>query len=147
VYFQRIDRGEMSRRESPNMPHKRSRISNEGGMGTPYLNETSRTSKAPISTRHHSLGGVANDQRQSSQMRQLLYESVNKATRQSARNRAMDVYFLNRLHINTPTPENVGNPSHQQNMFGKFILFLCFFMYFLNSSRNFMLFFLKFQFY
>jgi hypothetical protein len=85
--------------------------------------------ETPISARHGSLGGAASDQRKSSGMRRLSDESVNRSSRQSARNRAMDANFLDALHINTPTPENVGNPSHQQNMFGKFLLFLYFFVY------------------
>ena len=79
--FQRIDQGEMSRYESPNMPRKCSRISNEGGRGTPSLNETPRTSKTNISARQGSLGGAASDHRQSSQMRRLLNESVNRSSR------------------------------------------------------------------
>jgi hypothetical protein len=46
-----IYRGEMSRKESPKMSHKFSRLSNEGGRGTPSLNDTSRTSETHISTR------------------------------------------------------------------------------------------------
>jgi hypothetical protein len=35
-----IYRGEMSRQEFPNIPHKRSRLSNEGRRGTPSLTKT-----------------------------------------------------------------------------------------------------------
>ena len=35
-----IYQGEISRQESPKIPHKRSRLSNEGGRGTPSLTET-----------------------------------------------------------------------------------------------------------
>jgi len=122
-------RGKMSRQESPNMTCKHSSLSNEGGRGTPSSNETPRTSEIPISVRHSNLGGEASDQRKSIQMRRLFNESVNRSSRQSAKNSAMDATFLDRLYINNPTPENVGNPSHQQNMFGNFLLFLYFFVY------------------
>jgi hypothetical protein len=115
-----IYRGEMSRQESPNMPRKCSRISNEGGRGTPSLNETSRMLETHISARQGSLGGEASDQRKSSQMRRLSNESMNRSSRQSAQNSVMDENFLDRLHINTPTLENVGNTSRQENMFGNF---------------------------
>jgi hypothetical protein len=100
----------MSRQESPKMPHKRSRLSNEGGRGTPSLNETPRTSETHISA-SGSLGGTTSDQRKSSQTRRLSNEYVNRSSRQCAQNSAMDATFLDRLHINTPTPENVGNTS------------------------------------
>jgi hypothetical protein len=84
VDFQRIDRGEMLIQESPNMSRKHSRLSNEGGRGTPSSNETPRTSENPISSRHGSLGGEASDQRKSSEMRRLSDESVNRSSKQSA---------------------------------------------------------------
>jgi hypothetical protein len=96
-------RGEMSRQESPNIPRKRSRLSHEGRRGTPSSTET------------------LSDQRQSSQRRRLSNESVNRSSRECAQNSAMDATFLDRLHINTPTPENVGNTSGQENMFGNFL--------------------------
>jgi hypothetical protein len=115
--------------KSPNMPHKHSRISNEGIRGTSSLIETPRSLETPISTRYHSQVGAASDKRQSSGRRRLSYESVNRASRQSACTIG-DSTYLNRLNINTPTPENVETPSHQQDMFGKFLLFLYFFFFF-----------------
>jgi hypothetical protein len=54
----------MSRQESPKMPRKRSRLSNEGVRGTPSLTETLRTSETHISARHGNLGGAtSSDQR------------------------------------------------------------------------------------
>jgi hypothetical protein len=98
----------MSRQESPKIPHKRSRLSNEGGRGTPSLTETLRTSETHISARQGSLGGETSDQRKSNQRRRLSNEYVNRSSRECAQNSAMDAVFLDRLHINTPTPENVG---------------------------------------
>jgi hypothetical protein len=126
-----IYRGKMLRQESPNMPRKHSRLSNEGGRGTSSLNETPRTSKTHISEKQGSLGGETSDQRQSTQMRRLSNESVNRSSRKSAQNSAMHATFLDRLHINTPTPENVGNTSRQENMFGNFCLFCIFFICFI----------------
>jgi hypothetical protein len=54
---------------------------------------------------------------------------VNRSSRECAQNSAMDATFLDRLHINTPTPENVGNTSRQENMFGNFFFFFCIFVY------------------
>ena len=90
----------MSRHESPSIPRKHSRLSHEGRRGTPSSTET------------------LSDQQQYSQRRRLSNESVNKSSREYAQNSAMYVAFLDRLHINTPTPENVGNTSRQENMFG-----------------------------
>jgi hypothetical protein len=70
------------------------------------------------------LGGETSDQRQSSQTMRLSNEYVNRSSKQCAQNSAMDVAFLDRFHINTPTPENVGNTSRQENMFGNFYLFI-----------------------
>jgi hypothetical protein len=51
---------------------------------------------------------------------------VNRSSKECAQNSVMDATFLDRLHINTPTPENVGNTSRQENMFGNFFyFFLC----------------------
>jgi hypothetical protein len=93
----------MSRHESPNIPHKRSRLSQEGRRGTLSSTET------------------LSDQRQSSQRRRLSNESVNRSSRECAQTSAMDATFLERLHIDTPTPENVGNTSGQENIFGNFL--------------------------
>jgi hypothetical protein len=92
----------MSRHESPNIPRKRSRLSQEGRRGTPSSTET------------------PSDQRQSRQ-RRLSNESVNRSTPECAQASAMDATFLDRLHIDTPTPENVGNTSGQENIFGNFL--------------------------
>jgi hypothetical protein len=95
----------MSRQDSPKMPCKRSRISNEGVRGTPSLNETLRKLETHISTMHENLGGAtSSDQRKSSQRRRLSNESMNRSSRECAQNSSMDVAFLDRLHINTPTP-------------------------------------------
>jgi hypothetical protein len=96
----------------------------------PLLRMRHRGCQRPISQQGMAAWeGQASDQRKSSQMRRLSNESVNRSSRQSAQNSAMDATFLDRLHINTPTPENVGNTSQQQNMFGNFLLILYFFVY------------------
>jgi hypothetical protein len=92
----------MSRWESPNIPRKLSRLSQEGRRGTPSSTET------------------LSDQRQSRQ-RRLSNESVNRSTPECAQESAMDATFLDRLCIDTPTPENVGNTSGQENIFGNFL--------------------------
>jgi hypothetical protein len=38
----------------------------------------------------------------------------------------MDATFLDTLFINTPTPENVGNRSGLENIYGKFLKFCLF---------------------
>ena len=93
----------MSRKESQKIPHKRSRLSHEGRRWTPYLSET------------------LSDQWQSSKRRRLSDESVNRSSQECAQNSAMDATFLDMLHINTPTLENVGNTSWQEYMFGNFL--------------------------
>ena len=42
----------------------------------------------------------------------------------------MDASFLDLLRINTPTPENVGNSSEQENISGKFLKFCLFLLNF-----------------
>jgi hypothetical protein len=107
-----LDQGEMSRQESPKMPRKIYRLSNEGIRGNPSLTETLRMSETPISTKHGNLeGATSSDQRQSSQRRRLSNEYVNRSSIECAQNSAMDDNFLDRLHINTPTPENAENAS------------------------------------
>ena len=102
----------MSRNESPNIHRKFSRLSQEGRRGTPSSTETS------------------NDQRQPSQRRRLSNESVNRSSRECAQNSVMDATFLDRLHINNPTPENVGNTSGQEIISSNFFLFCLFLLYF-----------------
>jgi hypothetical protein len=46
---------------------------------------------------------------------------MNISSRECAQNSSMDATFLDRLHINNPTPENVGNTLGQENMFGNFL--------------------------
>ena len=82
----------MSTHDSPNIPHKRSRISQEGRRWTPSSTET------------------PSDQQQSYQ-RRFSNESVNRSTAECAQESAMDATLLDRLRIDTPTPENVGNTS------------------------------------
>ena len=103
----------MLRQEYPNIPRKCSRLSHEGRRGTPSSTKT------------------LSDQGQSSKRRRLSNESVNRSYQECAQNSAMDATFLDRLHINTPTPENVGNTSRPENMFGNFLFFLyfCVFMF------------------
>jgi hypothetical protein len=92
----------MSRQESPNIPRKRYRLSQEGRRGTPSSTKT------------------LSDQRQSRQ-RRLSSESMNISTRECAQASAMDAAFLGRFHIDTPTPDNVGNTSGQENILGNFL--------------------------
>jgi hypothetical protein len=122
-----MDRGESLGLESPNIPRKHSRLSNEGIRWTSSPTKTPSSLETPISARYHSQVGAASDRRQSSERRKLSYESINRASRQSAWDTIGDSTYLNRLNINTPTLENVETPSHQQDMFGKFLLFLYFF--------------------
>jgi hypothetical protein len=46
---------------------------------------------------------------------------MNRSIAECAQASAMDAYFLDRLRIDTPTPENVGNTSGQENIFGNFL--------------------------
>jgi hypothetical protein len=46
---------------------------------------------------------------------------VNISSQECSQTSFMDATFLDRLHINTPTPENVGNTSGQENIFGNFL--------------------------
>jgi hypothetical protein len=90
-----VDRycGVMSTRDYPNIPRKRSRLSQEGRTTTPST-------------------GTPSEHQQSSQ-RRLSAESANRSTAD----------FLDTLRINTPTPENVGNSSGPENISGKFLIF------------------------
>ena len=91
----------MSTRDSPNIPPKCSRFFQEGRIITP-LTET------------------PSDQQQSHQ-RRFSNESVNRSTAESSQASAMDATFLDRLCIDTPTPENVENTSGQDNIFGNLL--------------------------
>jgi hypothetical protein len=93
-----VDRycGVMSTRDYPNIPRKRSRLSQEGRTTTPST-------------------GTPSEHQQSSQ-RRLSAESANRSTAD----------FLDTLRINTPTPESVGNSSGPENISGKFLIFCLF---------------------
>ena len=92
----------MSTQDSPNIPHKLYRLSQEGRRGTPSSTKT------------------PSDQQQFCQ-RKFSDESVNRSTADCAQTSFMDATFLDRLHIDTPTPENVGNTSGQENISGNFL--------------------------
>jgi hypothetical protein len=68
---------------------------------------------------------------QQSRQRRVSTESVNRSTAEPAQTSVMDATFLDRLRINTPTPENVGNSSGPENISGKFLKF-CLFLLYLN---------------
>jgi hypothetical protein len=46
---------------------------------------------------------------------------VNRSTAEYAQASAMDETFLDKLRIDTPTPENVGNTSGQENISANFL--------------------------
>ena len=92
----------MSTGDSPNIPCKLSRFSQEGR------------------TRTHSSTETSSDQQQSHQMR-FSNESVNRSTVEPMHTSVVDETFLERLHIDTPTPENVGNTSRQENISSNFL--------------------------
>ena len=87
----------MSTRYSPNITHKRSMFSQEGRTRTASSTETL-------------------SEKQQSRERRFSNKSVNRSTTEPAQASAMDAAFLYRLCIDTPTPENVGNTSGQENM-------------------------------
>ena len=89
--------GVMLTRYYANIPHKRSRHSQEGRTMTPSSTETS-------------------SEHQQSRQRRFSTESVNRSTAEPAQTSVMDAAFLDTLRINTPTPENVGNSSGQHNI-------------------------------
>jgi hypothetical protein len=60
---------------------------------------------------------------QQSHPRRLSTESVNRSTAEPAQTNVIDATFLDRLCINTSTPENVGNNSGLENISGKFLKF------------------------
>ena len=65
---------------------------------------------------------------QQSRQRRFSTEFVNRSIAEPAQTSVMDATFLDRLHINTPTPENVGNSSGPENISGKFLKF-CLFLF------------------
>jgi hypothetical protein len=101
----------MSTQDYPNIPHRHSRYSQEGRIGTPSSTE--------ILSEH-----------QQSRQRRFSNEFVNRSTAEPAQTNVMDATFLDRLHINTPTPENVVNSSGQENISGKFLKFCLFLLNF-----------------
>ena len=103
--------GVMSTRDYANIPRKRSRLSQEGRTTTP------------------SSTGTPSEQQQS-RSRRLSAKSVNRSTAEPAQTSVMDAAFLDRLRINTPTPENVGNSSRPENISGKFLKFCLFLLNF-----------------
>ena len=99
--------GVMSTRDYANIPCKFSRHSQEGRTMTPSSIETP-------------------SEHQQSRQRRFSTESVNRSTAEPVQTSVMDATFLDRLRINTPTPENVGNRSGPENISGNlnFCLFL-----------------------
>ena len=86
--------GKILIQDSPNIPHKWSRFSQEGRTITPSLTETL-------------------SEQQQSRERIFSNDFMNRSTVEPAQDSAMDATFLDRLYIDTPTPENVGNTSGQ----------------------------------
>jgi hypothetical protein len=108
-----VDRyfGVMSTRYYANIPCKRYRHSQEGRTMTPSSTGTP-------------------SEHQQSRPRRLSAESVNRSTAEPDQTNFMDATFLHTLHINTPTPENVGNSSGPENISGKFLKFCLFLLNF-----------------
>ena len=102
----------MSTRDSPNIPRKLSRYSQEGRTRTPSSTET------------------PSEQQQFRQSR-FSKKSINRSTTEHAEATDMDATFLDRLCINSPTPENVGNSSGQENISSKFLKFFLFLLNFI----------------
>jgi hypothetical protein len=96
--------GVMSTRDNANIPRKFSRHSQEGRTMTHSSTETP-------------------SEHQQSRQRRFSTESVNRSTAEPSQTSVMDATFLDRLRINTPTPENVGNSSGPENIYGKFLKF------------------------
>ena len=92
----------MLTRYSLNIPRKLSRYSQEGRTRTPSSTDT------PSEQQH-------------SRQRRFSNESVNRSTAEPAQASAMDAKLLDRLRIDIPTPENVGNTSGQENISGNFL--------------------------
>ena len=103
--------GVISTRDYANIPRKRSRHSQEGRTITPSSTETP-------------------SEHQQSHQRRFSNESVNRSTAEPSQASAMGVVFLDRLCINTPTPENIGNSYGQENISGKFLKFCLFLLNF-----------------
>ena len=100
----------MSTRDYANIPCKFSRHSQEGRTMTPSIETPS--------------------EHQQSRQRRFSTESVNRSFAEPAQTSVMDATFLDRLRINTPTPENVGNSSGLENISGKFLKFCLFLLNF-----------------
>jgi hypothetical protein len=94
----------MSTRDYEKNPRKRSRHSHEGRTITPS-----------------SIGTPS--EHQQSRPRRLSAESVNRSTAEPAQTSVMDAAFFDMFHINTTTPENVGNSSGPENISGNFLKF------------------------
>ena len=77
----------------------------------------------------HSSTGTLSEHQQS-RPRRLSTESINRSTAEPTQTSVMDATFLDRLRINTPTPENVGNSSGPENISGKFLKFCLFLLNF-----------------
>ena len=103
--------GVISTRVYENIPRKCSSHSQEGRTITLSSTETS-------------------SEHQQSHHRRFSTKSLNRSTEEPAQTSVMDVAFLNRLCINTPTPKNVGNSSGQENISGKFLKFCLFLLNF-----------------
>ena len=92
----------MSTQDSPNIPCKPSRLSQEGRTITPSSTETL-------------------SEQQQSRQRRFSNDSVNRSTAEPSQGSTIDASFLDRLRIDTATPENVGNTSGQENISGNFL--------------------------
>jgi hypothetical protein len=101
----------MLTRYFPNIHRKISMHSQEGRTRTPSSTETM-------------------SEQQQSRKRRFSNESVNRSTVEPSQASSMDASFLDRLRINTPTLENVGNRSGQENISGKFLKFCLFLLNF-----------------
>jgi hypothetical protein len=88
--------------DSPNIPRKCSKLSQEGR------------------TRTHSLTETPSEQ-QKSHKRRFSNESVNRSTVEPAQASDMDATFLDKLLIDTPKPENAGNTYGQENISVNFL--------------------------
>ena len=104
--------GVMSTRDYAKIPRKCSRHSQEGRTMTPSSTGTP-------------------SEHQQSRPRRLSAESVNRSTAEPSQTSVMDAAFFDTFHINTPTPENVGNSSGPENISGKFLKFCLFLLNFI----------------
>jgi len=83
--------------EYPNIPRKCSRNSQEGRIRTSSSTKTL-------------------SEQQQYRQRRFSNESVNRSTAEPDQTNVMDAIFLDRLRIDTSTPENIGNSSGQDNI-------------------------------